>query len=287
MAIRTGAHPHTLRLCRHTSDFDASRTLCGEQISDRATRFARAARSHGEVREHYEVYESIRVGEAAGLLREASRFFISISERRRSRPRQNRRTARRNGHCGNSRDAARMAPFLSFTAEEPEGARAGRFRRRSDRDVLAVSEVEHDALSTNGVASSKCVRWSTSKIDAVRTKAATALIASPVHIDAPPDALRSCEPRERFEVRHDHFAGGDGPQRIIWRWSSPLHAPKCERCWHWRDEVGKMRRIRLCAAAAHNLYGVAKWEGRHDGPRVFTVDVMTCWHCASIIGLVS
>jgi isoleucyl-tRNA synthetase len=36
----------------------------------------------------------------------------------------------------------------------------------------------------------------------------------------------------------------------------PSAAPKCERCWHWRDDVGADRRhAALCSRCVSNLEG--------------------------------
>jgi isoleucyl-tRNA synthetase len=43
---------------------------------------------------------------------------------------------------------------------------------------------------------------------------------------------------------------------------APATAPKCERCWHWRDDVGRdAAHPTLCGRCVSNLFGAG--EVRH------------------------
>jgi isoleucyl-tRNA synthetase len=40
---------------------------------------------------------------------------------------------------------------------------------------------------------------------------------------------------------------------------TPASAPKCERCWHWRDDVGHdPEHLTICARCTSNLFGAGE-----------------------------
>ena len=51
------------------------------------------------------------------------------------------------------------------------------------------------------------------------------------------------------------LAPGDALQIAV----SPATAQKCERCWHWRDDVGSdAAHPALCGRCSSNLYGAGE-----------------------------
>jgi isoleucyl-tRNA synthetase len=50
-----------------------------------------------------------------------------------------------------------------------------------------------------------------------------------------------------------------GSEKVI---ASPISAPKCERCWHWRTDVGaEPSRPGLCGRCVSNLFGAGEARG--------------------------
>jgi isoleucyl-tRNA synthetase len=154
-----------------------------------------------------------------------------------------------------------MAPFLSFTAEEawpilapgqspsifsetfwrfdaPDAALLSRWQRlRAIRDEVNKAI---EALRTEGKVGSSL------QAD-VRVSAA-----------AEDQALLSSlgdELKFVFITSKANVAAGDGLAVAV----SPSSGTKCERCWHWRDDVGHDKaHPALCGRCTSNLYGAGE-----------------------------
>ena len=178
------------------------------------------------------------------------------------------RAARRRPRSGTSRTALLrlMAPILSFTAEEawqvaaagsddsvffqhlarrcrapPDGDAAARASGRGCAQCAPTSEGArgaarggHDRLVAAGRGRHRRRRR---RLRAARAASATTC------------KLRAASPRRR-RVR---------ARRRGWRSRSRrARTPKCERCWHYRADVGSTRTRRCAAAAQTNLFGAGE-----------------------------
>ena len=153
-----------------------------------------------------------------------------------------------------------MAPILSFTAEE-----AWRVLRPSEITVFA--HVWKGSLPDVGDEPALIAKWE--KILAVRAAVLKELevsrqegkigssLQAEVAIEAPGndyDALASLGEDLRFVTITSAatVSRGDAVKVTV----TPSASPKCERCWHWRADVGSdQARPTLCARCVANLFG--------------------------------
>ena len=96
------------------------------------------------------------------------------------------------------------------------------------------------------------------ELEAVRqTGAIGSSLQAEVDIVAPPEdaaALASLEDDLRFVLITSAARVREGDALAIA--VRPSAAPKCERCWHWRSDVGvDARHPALCARCIANLFG--------------------------------
>jgi len=156
-----------------------------------------------------------------------------------------------------------MAPILSFTAEE-----AWRVLRPSEATIFAGTW--RDAIVELGHAPDFAQQWET--IVSVRRDVLRALeaareggeIGSPlqaeVDIVAPPRdhaALASLGEDLKFVLITSAARVEPGPERTV-RVRRSAH-PKCERCWHYRADVGAdPAHPGLCGRCVSNLYGAGE-----------------------------
>jgi isoleucyl-tRNA synthetase len=145
-----------------------------------------------------------------------------------------------------------MAPILSFTAEE-----AWKILRPNDSTIFVHTWAEvHSRRARRGSARA---RWDRilevrslvqKELEAVRQaggigsslQAEVDIVADREHTRA----LASLGDDLRFVLITSAASVRRGDALTIAVGSS--HAPKCERCWHWRSDVGNDPRIRRCAA---------------------------------------
>ena len=156
-----------------------------------------------------------------------------------------------------------MAPILSFTAEE-----AWQVMHRSEATIFV--HVWERSLPDVADAAALFTRWE--RIVAVRARVLKELeevrqsgrIGSPlqaeVAIVAPPDdyeALASLGDDLRFVLITSAATVQRGTELSI-NVTPSTHA-KCERCWHWRDDVGADPNHRgLCGRCMANLFGAGE-----------------------------
>jgi isoleucyl-tRNA synthetase len=154
-----------------------------------------------------------------------------------------------------------MAPFLSFTAEEAWGVLApgaGSIFRERYVDVAAW---QSEALLEKWQRI-RVVRDAVNKeIEAVRAGGgvgsslqATLAIAAPPDLHAP---LASLGDDLKFVTITSAatLAPGDALRVTV----TPSDAPKCARCWHWRDDVGAdAAHPTICGRCVSNLYGAGE-----------------------------
>lgn len=156
-----------------------------------------------------------------------------------------------------------MAPFLSFTAEEAWPILAGGPGKRPvTSSIFSETYARFDAPDAPLLA-----RWArlreirdavNKEIEAVRaTGAVGSSLQAAVRIAAPAEdraLLESLGEDLRFVLitSSAEVVAGDSLAVSV----APRAAPKCERCWHYREDVGcEPRHPTLCGRCVANLFG--------------------------------
>ncbi len=153
-----------------------------------------------------------------------------------------------------------MAPFLSFTAEEAWQL----FGPNKEATDTIFTETytrlpEPDAALLAKWARVRAVREVVNKeIEAVRgTGAVGASLQATVQVTLPAQdhavlASLGDDLKFVFITSAASLAVGDALQVVV----TPSTAPKCERCWHYRDDVGSdAAHPTICGRCASNLFG--------------------------------
>jgi isoleucyl-tRNA synthetase len=258
---------NTLRfLLANTSDFDAAvDSVPNDQLLevDRWA-IARTAQFQAEVLAHYEVYEFHPVVAKLQVFcsEDLGAFYLDVLKDRlyTTAPKSlARRSAQTALHQITQAMLRWMAPFLSFTAEEawaligtspsiftetylhfdaPDAALLDKWARiRAVRD-LANKEIE--AVRGTGTVGSSLQ--------------AKLLITAPAAEHA---MLASLGEDLKFVFITSAAQLADGDELTVT--VSPSTATKCERCWHWRDDVGiDPAHPTLCGRCNSNLYGAGE-----------------------------
>ncbi len=259
---------NTLRfLLANTADFDATQHAVAPEQMLEIDRWAlsRAAELQAELLQHYEVYEFHPVVAKLQVFcaEDLGSFYLDVLKDRLyttaadSLARRSAQTAL--WHITQSM-LRWMAPFLSFTAEEawkvfhpgadsiftqtfwalpsPDAALLAKWTRiRALRDVV---NKEIEALRAAGGLGSSL-------------QANVTLTAAPEDhalLEALGDDLRFVLITSVAELR-----AGDALSIAV----TPSAARKCERCWHWRDDVGHdALHPALCGRCTSNLYGAGE-----------------------------
>ncbi|UUX97862.1 isoleucine--tRNA ligase [Aquabacterium sp. J223] len=157
-----------------------------------------------------------------------------------------------------------MAPFLSFTAEEAWAVFGGKPGQSIFVETYWTLP-EADAGLLAKWARIRAVREAVNKaIEEVRSAGAVgSSLQAEVRVTAPPEdaaLLAGLGDDLKFVLITSaaQVAPGDTLQVQV----TPSSNPKCERCWHWRADVGAdARHPALCGRCVSNLYGPG--EGRH------------------------
>ena len=135
-----------------------------------------------------------------------------------------------------------MAPFLSFTAEEAwkfcAGQRPVDLHRRPTCDLGTPDE----ALLAKWARIREIRDVVNKEIETVRAagQVGSSLQAN-VQLDGRRPRTMRCSPSLGDDLKFvlDHLGGRAARRRASWRSQvTPSTAVKCERCWHWRDDVG-------------------------------------------------
>jgi len=258
---------NTLRfLLANTSDFDAAvDAVPADQLLevDRWA-IARTAQFQAEVLAHYQVYEFHPVVAKLQVFcsEDLGAFYLDVLKDRlyTTAPKSlARRSAQTALHQITQAMLRWMAPFLSFTAEEawaligtspsiftetylrfdtPDAAMLDKWARiRAVRD-LANKEIE--AVRGTGTVGSSLQ--------------ANLLITAPAAEHALLASLGE-DLKFVFITSAAQLAAGDELKVTV----SPSTATKCERCWHWRDDVGRdAAHPTLCGRCTSNLYGAGE-----------------------------
>ncbi len=258
---------NTLRfLLANTSDFDPAKNAVAHGELFEVDRYAlsRAAELQAEILAHYEVYEFHPV--VAKLQQYCSEdlggFYLDVLKDRLyttapdSRARRSAQTALYHITQAMLRW---MAPFLSFTAEE-----AWAVVGNSESIFL---ETYSDLPAADAALAAKWSRLldiralANKEIEAVREQGQVgSSLQANLAITAPAGDLQLLQSlgddlKFIFITSQVSLAQGDALTIRV----SPATASKCERCWHYRDDVGShAEHPTLCGRCVSNLYGAGE-----------------------------
>ncbi|MGE0096922.1 MAG: isoleucine--tRNA ligase [Hydrogenophaga sp.] len=263
---------NTLRfLLANVSDFDPARDAVPFEQLLEVDRYAlsRAAQLQAEVLAHYEVYEFHPVVSRLQVYcsEDLGAFYLDVLKDRlyTTAPRSlARRSAQTALHQITHAMLRWMAPFLSFTAEEAWPVLAGAQSRGSIFfETFAKLPVPDQALLDKWEDIHQLRDLANKKIEEQR---AEGLIGSSLQAEL---TIRLSEPgfSELASLGEDlkfvfivskvtlACVEGEGVAMEV----APATASKCERCWHYRDDVGAdAAHPTLCGRCTSNLYGAGE-----------------------------
>ncbi len=257
---------NTLRfLLANTSDFDPADAVPQAQMLE-VDRYAlsRASQFQAEVLAHYRVYEFHPVVAKLQVYcsEDLGAFYLDVLKDRlyTTAPRSLARRSAQTALWQITQAMLRwMAPFLSFTAEE-----AWKFAGRSDSIFM---ETFSDLAAPDAALLAK---WSrireirdlvNKEIEAVRTEGRVgSSLQAEVALTLPADEyalLSSLGDDLRFAFITSKSTLAEGTERSVR--VTPATAAKCERCWHYRDDVGHdSAHPGLCGRCTSNLFGAGE-----------------------------
>ncbi|ACB33505.1 isoleucyl-tRNA synthetase [Leptothrix cholodnii SP-6] len=258
---------NTLRfLMANSSDFDpAVDTVPADQLLeiDRYA-LARTAELQAEILAHFEVYEFHPVVSKLQVFcsEDLGAFYLDVLKDRlyTSAPKSlARRSAQTALHQITHAMLRWMAPFLSFTAEEAWAIfAAGQSSGSIFTETFSTFDAPDAALLAKW-ARIRAIRDAANKeIETVRTagQVGSSLQATLAITANAEDAalLRSLGDDLKFVTITSAVTVEDGAELAIT--VAPSTAVKCERCWHYRDDVGSdAAHPTICARCVSNLHG--------------------------------
>ena len=262
---------NTLRfLLANVSDFDpATDTVDGDQLLE-VDRYAlaRAAELQAEILKHYTAYEFHPVVAKLQVYcsEDLGAFYLDVLKDRlyTTAPKSLARRSAQTALWQITQAMLRwMAPFMSFTAEEAWQV----FRHGTPSTGTIFTETywalpEADTeLLTKWARLHEIRDLANKEIEAVRTTGAVgASLQATLAITAPPEdaaLLRSLGDDLRFVTITSAVKVVDGT--VLSVVVTPSSAPKCERCWHYREDVGAdAAHPTICGRCVSNLYGAGE-----------------------------
>jgi isoleucyl-tRNA synthetase len=264
---------NTLRfLLANTSDFDPATDSVPLEDMLEIDRYAlaRAAELQTEILKHFDVYEFHPVVSKLQVYcsEDLGAFYLDVLKDRlyTTAPKSlARRSAQTALHQITQAMLRWMAPFLSFTAEEAWRVVAGENNQGSVffETFLALPS-PNEALLAKWSRIRAIRDLANKEIEAVRTDGRLgASLQAALAITAGPDdaaLLRSLGEDLRFVTITSSASVQDGDALAIA--VTPSSATKCERCWHYRDDVGQhAAHPTVCGRCVSNLDGAG--EVRH------------------------
>lgn len=261
---------NTLRfLLANTSDFDPTKDAVPVEQMLEVDRYAlaRAAQLQAEILAHYEVYEFHPVVAKLQVYcsEDLGAFYLDVLKDRLyttapgSRARRSAQTALWHITHGMLRW---MAPFLSFTAEEAwqvfaPGASVSIFTET----FWGFPAAGDEALLAKWARIREIRDVVNKEIEAVRAAGQVgASLQATVRITAGPEdhaLLASLGEDLRFVLITSAATVVAGPGLAVQ--VTPSTAPKCERCWHYRGDVGiDAEHPSLCGRCVSNLFGAGE-----------------------------
>ena len=263
---------NTLRfLLANTSDFDPAADAVPFDRMLEVDRWAltRAEAFQSEVLKHYEVYEFHPVVAKLQVFcsEDLGAFYLDVLKDRlyTTAPKSLARRSAQTALWQLTHAMLRwMAPFLSFTAEEAWAVFApgqGSIFKQTYWNFAGVGATTDAALLAKWQTVRE-VRDAVNKaIEDVRTTGAVgSSLQAEVTVAAPPEThalLASLGDDLKFVLIASKatLAHGDALTVTV----TPSKAVKCERCWHWRDDVGHdAAHPTICGRCTGNLFGAGE-----------------------------
>ncbi|MBL8303346.1 MAG: class I tRNA ligase family protein, partial [Ideonella sp.] len=270
---------NTLRfLLANTSDFDPARHAVPKAQMLEVDRYAlaRAAQLQAEILEHYEVYEFHPVVAKLQVYcsEDLGAFYLDVLKDRlyTTAPDSLARRSAQTALWQITQAMLRwMAPFLSFTAEEAWAVLAtGRsVSIFTETYVRFDAEPDDAALLDKWGVQIRGVRETVNKqIEALRTQGQVgSSLQANITIGVPNAthgallaALQSLGEDLKFVfITSQATVVGRDDLEAVEVTVSPSTAPKCERCWHYRDDVGHdPAHPTICGRCTSNLHGAGE-----------------------------
>ncbi|HEY2925473.1 isoleucine--tRNA ligase, partial [Piscinibacter sp.] len=261
---------NTLRfMLANTSDFDpaADAVPLAEMLEIDRHALARAAQFQADVLTHYEVYEFHPVVAKLQVYcsEDLGAFYLDVLKDRlyTTAPKSLARRSAQTALLHLTHAMLRwMAPFLSFTAEEAWKTFApGRSATIFTETYVDVSVWKNEALLAKWARIREIRDAVNRDIEAVRSagQLGSSLQAEiTLSVDASDHALLASLGDDLKFVTitsKAELARGDALQVSV----VPSAARKCERCWHWRDDVGHdAAHPTICGRCTSNLVGAGE-----------------------------
>ncbi|MDZ4398342.1 isoleucine--tRNA ligase [Hydrogenophaga sp.] len=260
---------NTLRfLLANVSDFDPAKDAVplDQMLEIDRYALARAAQFQAEVLAHYAVYEFHPVVAKLQVYcsEDLGAFYLDVLKDRLYTTAPGslaRRSAQTALHQITHAMLRWMAPFLSFTAEEAWPVLAGAQNQGSIFFETFAKLPEVDEALLAKWSRVRHVRETVNKeIETVRTAGGVgSSLQATVKLTVPADdhavlASLGDDLKFVFIVSQVTLLEGDARVEVI-----PANAAKCERCWHYRDDVGvDIAHPTLCGRCASNLFGAGE-----------------------------
>ena len=261
---------NTLRfLLANVSDFDpALDTVPADQLLeiDRYA-LARAAQLQAEILRHFDVYEFHPVVSKLQVYcsEDLGAFYLDVLKDRlyTSAPNSRERRSAQTALWQITQAMLRwMAPFLSFTAEEAWAEFAGEKNQGSIFfETFWPFSTPNEALLAKWERLRQIRDVANKEIETVRTegRVGSSLQATLLITAGADDAalLRSLGDDLKFVTITSDARVADGDTLSIE--VSPSTAVKCERCWHYRDDIGHdPAHPTICWRCTSNLFGAGE-----------------------------
>jgi isoleucyl-tRNA synthetase len=260
---------NTLRfLLANTSDFDAAKDAVApaDMLEIDRWALARTAQFQAEVLAHYEVYEFHPVVAKLQVFcsEDLGAFYLDVLKDRlyTTAPKSLARRSAQTALWQLTHAMLRwMAPFLSFTAEEAwqvfaPGASASIFT-----ETYARFAAPDEALLARWARIRAVRDLANKEIETLRAAGQVgSSLQATVHITAPAAdhaLLASLGDDLRFVTITSQATLAEAAELGVA--VTPSSATKCERCWHWRDDVGDdPAHPTICGRCTSNLYGTGE-----------------------------
>ncbi|GMV48446.1 MAG: isoleucine--tRNA ligase [Pseudomonadota bacterium] len=262
---------NTLRfLLANTSDFDAARDAVAPADLLEIDRWAlaRAAQVQAEILGHYERFEFHPIVARVQVFcaEDLGAFYLDVLKDRlyTTAPASHARRSAQTALWHLTHAMLRwMAPFLSFTAEEAWAVFAGRGESIFSQTFWRFAEDAGDtgALLAKWARLRELRDAANKEIEAVRAAGALgSSLQAELAITAPAAdhaLLASLGEDLKFVFITSAVTLAEGDALAIG--VTPSAAKKCERCWHWRSDVGAdAAHPLLCGRCTGNLFGAGE-----------------------------
>jgi isoleucyl-tRNA synthetase len=263
---------NTLRfLLANTSDFDARSDAVpfAQMLEIDRWALTRAEQFQAEVLKHYEVYEFHPVVSKLQVFcsEDLGAFYLDVLKDRlyTTAPMSLARRSAQTALWQITQAMLRwMAPFLSFTAEEAWAVFApgqGSIFKQTYWDFAGVGATTNAALLSKWQSLREVRDVVNKAIEEVRTAGGVgSSLQAEVTVAAPPEMhvlLASLGEDLKFVLITSKatLATGDALAVTV----TPSAVTKCERCWHWRDDVGAdSGHPTICGRCVSNLHGAGE-----------------------------